>query len=362
MKNCHYVFLSVALGVIFARASSAAPAMSAAQPYRIVASAQYPGSGAIDYVFAESEGRQLYVPRGGEILVFDLDSLKPTGTLANARARGVAVDPKSHHGFCSSSPVVMWDTKTLAPIKTIAVQSRPDAILFEPASERVFVFSHTAPNVTVLDAKDGSVVGTIDLEGAPEQAVSDGAGRLYVDLEDKDAVAVIDVKALRVLARYDLEKKGGTPAGLAMDVKNRRLFVLCRDPQTCVVLDADNGEVVATLPIGRGTDGGVFNPHTREVFSSQGDGTLTVIKENSPSDFAVTQTVQTKARAKTCTLDSATDRVILITTEPMSATAEAAASSASGANNTPPSATAGTNAARKANTGPSLLHILVVGR
>src|SRR6516164_1769312 len=134
--------------------------LQAEQPYKIVNSAQVQGSGGIDYVFADSDGRRLYVPRGAQVLVFDLDTLKPSGAIPNARARGAAVDPKSHHGFCSSSPVVMWDTKTLATIKTIDVQGRPDGITFEPLTERIYVFSHSAPNVTVIDGQEGKVVGT----------------------------------------------------------------------------------------------------------------------------------------------------------------------------------------------------------
>lgn len=338
-------------------AASLSAQITSEKPYSVHQTVQYPGNGGIDYVFADADARKLYVPRGGEVLVFDLDSLKPAGTIANARARGVAVDPKSHHGFSSSSPVVMWDSRTLATVKTIDVQGRPDGILFEPASESVFVFSHTAPNVTVINAEDGSVAGTIDLGGAPEQAASDGKGRLFVDLEDKDAVAVVDVKARHVVGRYELDKKGGTPAGLALDAENRRLFVFCRNPQTCVVLDADNGKIVATLPIGKGSDGGGFNPRTMEAFSSQADGTLTIIKENSPSDFVVAQTVETKARAKTCTLDAKTGRILLITTEPMP----------SGESSTPVDAKSARASGQQANPkkgggGPAFLDILVVAR
>ena len=296
------VFLVVAIGL--SASQGLAQTSSTPKPYKIVNTAQIMGSGGIDYVYADNDGRGLYVPRGSQVLVFDLDTLKSVGAITNARARGVAVDPKSHHGFCSSSPVVMWDTKTLETIKTIDVQGRPDAILFEPATERVYVFSHIAPNATVIDAKDGSVGGTIDLGGAPEQAASDGQGRLYVAIEDKDNVAVVDVKSLKVLAHYHLGGKGGGPAGLALDVKNHILFAMCHNPQTCVVLDAADGKILATLPIGKGTDNGAFNPATMEAFSSQGDGTLTIIKETSPTSFEVEQTAQTKPRAKTCTLDT----------------------------------------------------------
>src|SRR5258708_25386168 len=195
------------------------------------------------------------------------------GVIANVSAHGAAIDAKSQHGFGSSKPVVMWDAKTLATIKTIEVQGGPDGIMADPFNGRVYVFSHRAPNATVIDAKDGTVVGTIDLGGAPEQAVSDGKGQIFVDIEDKNNVAVVDAKTLKVTAHYDLEGKGGTPAGLAIDTKNRLLFACCRNPATCVVLNADTGKIVATLPLGSNTDGATFNASTMEAFSSQGDGT-----------------------------------------------------------------------------------------
>ena len=340
---------------------------TATQPYKIVNSAQFPGAGGIDYVTADSASRRIYVPRGSEVLVFDLDTLKSVGTIANTRARGAAIDPVSHHGFSSSSPVTMWDTTTLATIKTIAVEGRPDGILFEPLTERIYVFSHSAPNTTVIDGKDGTVVGTIDLGGQPEQAASDGRGHVYVDIEDKDNVAVVDVNTLKVTAHYDLAGKGGGPGGLGLDAKNNILFVMCHTPQTCVVMNAVDGKILATLPIGRGTDGGGFNPNTMEAFSSQGDGTLTIIKENSPTSFEVTQTVQTKSRAKTCTLDTKKDQIVLIATEPMPASAQPAVAPAlPAAPATPAAAPAdekGPRGGKKGGGGgPAFLDILVVGR
>ncbi len=332
----------------------------AATPYKIVNTAQTMGTGGIDYVYTDSDGRRIYVPRGEQVLVFDLDTLKSVGAIPNARARGAAVDPKSHHGFCSSSPVVMWDTRTLQTLKTIPIQGRPDGILFEPLTERIYVFSHSQPNTTVIDSKDGSVVGTIDLGGAPEQAASDGQGHVYVDIEDKDNVAVVDVRTLKVTAHHDLGGKGGGPGGLGLDAKNHILFVMCQHPQTCVVLNADDGRILATLPIGKGTDGGGFNPATMEAFSSQGDGTLTIIKENSPTDFEVVQTLQTKSRAKTCALDTLKNQIILITTEPAPATANGAAPTPPTAPNPPGGE--GRGGRGGGGGGPSLLDILVVGR
>jgi DNA-binding beta-propeller fold protein YncE len=347
MVSLSRIWLGIGIGIL---ASHHVAEAASANPYKIVNTVQIPGTGGIDYVFADNESRRLYVPRGGEVLIFDLDTLKSAGSITNAKARGVAVDPKSHHGFSSSSPVVMWDTKTLQAIKTIEVKGRPDAIAFEPLTERIFVLSHSQPNATVLDARDGSVIGTLDLGGAPEQAVSDGKGHLYVDIEDKNNVAVVDAKDLKVTAHYDLQGQGGTPAGLALDAKNRILFCFCRNPATAVILNADDGKIIATLPIGKGTDGGGFNANTMEAFSSQGDGTLTIIKENSPTSFEVEQTVQTKPRAKTCTLDTKNNQIVLITTE----TAP-----------TPPPATDATVATPRrggASSGPALLDILVVGR
>ena len=360
-------------GLIAFASASIAQTTAAAKPYKIINTAQIMGTGGIDYVYADNEGGRLYIPRGGEILVFDLGTLKQAGTIPNARARGVAIDPKSHHGFSSSSPVVMWDTATLKTIKTIDVQGRPDGIHFEPATERVYVLSHSAPNATVIDAKDGTVVGTIDLGGAPEQAASDRQGHLYVAIEDKDNIAVVDVKTLKVTAHYGLEGKGGGPAGLGMDVKNRILFAMCHEPATCVILGADDGKILATLPIGNGTDGGGFNPSTMEAFSSQRDGTLTIIKENSPTSFEVAQTVRTKTGAKTCTLDTKNNQIILITTEAAPAVPPTVTSSANVTPTTAPStATAATPAGAdqpgggrrggRGGGGPSLLDILVVGR
>jgi len=324
-------------------------------PYKVIKTTQTMGTGRIDYVYADNDNRKLYVPRGNQVLAFDLDTLKPVGTIQDASARGVAVDPKSNHAFCSSSPVVMWDAKTLQTIKSIPVQGRPDGILFEPATERIYVLSHTAPNATVIDGKDGTVVGTIDLGGAPEQGASDGQGRLYIALEDKDQVAVIDVNTLKVVTHYGLEGKGGGPAGLALDGKNNILFAFCHEPPTAVILNAKDGHILTTLPIGKGVDGGGFNPSTMEAFSSQGDGTLTIIKENSSDRFEVEQTVQTKSRAKTCTLDTKNNHILVITTEPAPAGKnEQAAAPAAGQGR--PGGRSG------ARGGPALLDILVVGR
>lgn len=318
----HFLMVVGAGMLVFGDSMSSA---SADEPYKIINTTQTMGSGGIDYVYAENDSRRLYVPRGNQILVFDLDTLKSVGAITNSGGHGVAVDPKTHHGFSSRNPITMFDSTTLETIKTIPVEGGPDGIMFEPATERIYVFSHRAPNVTVIDPKDGSIAGIIDLGGSPEQAASDGKGRVYVDLESEDQIAVVDANAMKTIAHYSLDGKGGGPGGLGFDAKNHILFAMCHDPATCVILNADDGKILATLPIGKGTDGGGFNPATMEAFSSQGDGTLTIIKENSPTSFEVEQTVQTRPRAKTCTLDTKNNRIVLIAVKPVPAAAASAA-------------------------------------
>ena len=222
-----FLALVLAIGIAMLASLGLAQKALTAGPYKIVKTAKVGGEGGFDYVFADAVGRRLYVPRSGptaRITVFDLDTLEPTGEIANVNGHGVVVDSKTHHGFVTSKPVVMFDTNTLSVIKTIDVQGNPDGIFFDASTERVYDLSHSAPNATVIDAKDGSIVGTIDLGGAPEQATSDGNGHVYVDVEDKGNIAVVDAKTLQVTAHLDLSGKGGTCAGLAMDVKNRILF------------------------------------------------------------------------------------------------------------------------------------------
>jgi DNA-binding beta-propeller fold protein YncE len=321
-----YVPSVVALAMLASIAIAQAPASG---PYSVMKTAKVGGAGGFDYVYADSDGRRLYIPRTGQggpnaapggptprITVFNLDTLEPAGEISGYNARGAAVDPKSGHGFASSKPVVMWDTKTLAVIKTIDVQGNPDGIMFDPFNARVWVFSHSQPNATIINAADGSIAGTMDLTGQPEQGVTDGKGHIYVDLEDKDQIAVVDAKTLTVTGHYDISSKGKGPGGLAFDVKNHVLFASCHEPAMMVIVNSEDGKILDALPIGAGTDGATFNPSTMEAFSSNGgDGTLTIIKENSPTSFVVEQNLKTLPRARTLTLDSKTGHILEITAE-----------------------------------------------
>ena len=296
-------------------APSAAPAQQGAGQYHVLKALTVGGEGGFDYVNADNAARRLYITRrgpGARITVWDLDTLARVGEVPNTDAHGVVVDEKSDHAFASSRPVLMFDAKTLQPIKRIDVQGNPDGMYIDPDSQRVYVMSHPAPNVTVIDSKDGTVLGTIDLGGAAEEMTGDGRGHLYVNVQSMHNIAVIDAKSMKVTAHYDLQGQGGTCNGLTMDMRARLLFATCRKPQNMVVVNADSGKIVGALPIGSGSDGSIFNPATAEAFSSQTDGTLTVVNANRPNQFRVAQTVQTMPSAKTMALDSKTNHLILI--------------------------------------------------
>jgi DNA-binding beta-propeller fold protein YncE len=201
-------------------------------PYKVQKIQLVGGDGGFDYVTADPDGRNLYVARsgqGGHIGVFNLDTLAQVGDIPGTSGHGAAVDTATGHGFATSKPVTMFDAKTFAIIKKIDVQGNPDGYLNDPYNHHFYILSHSAPNITVLDDKDGSILGTIDIGGAPEQAATDGHGKIYVDIEDKAAIAVIDADAMKMVGRYDLSSKGSGCAGLALDAKNGILFAACRD-------------------------------------------------------------------------------------------------------------------------------------
>ena len=285
-------------------------------PYHVLMTAKVGGVGGFDYINADPAGRKLYIARSGRdnprITIFDLDTLKPAGEIDGPGAHGVTVDPASHHGFATAKPVPMFDTVSQQIIKSIPVDGSPDGLMFDPFNARVYILSHTAPEMTAIDSASGNVVGTITLGAAPEHTASDGKGHLYVALESSNQVGVVDVKAMALTARYELAGKGGTPVGLALDAKNHVIFLACRQPQVLLVMNADTGAVLASFPIGPQNDGVVFNPATMEAFAAQGDGTLVVVKENSPTSFALEQTLATMDGARTITLDTKTGHVFLM--------------------------------------------------
>ena len=314
MSSKPLVVAAIALILPFA---SLAPAQDSG-PYKVLQIQLVGGDGGFDYVTADPDGRNLYVARSGpagHIGVYNLDTLAQVGDIPGVSAHGGSVDTATGHGFATSKPVTMFDSKTFAVLKKIDVQGNPDGYLNDPYNHHFYVLSHSEPNITVLDDKDGSILGTIDIGGAPEQAAADGHGKIYVDIEDKAAIAVIDAKTMKMTGKYDVSSKGGGCAGLALDATNNILFASCRDNKNMIILSAIDGHIIADLPTGNGSDGAAFNPATKEAFSSQGDGTLTVVQENSPTSFSVEQTVATPARAKTLTLDTKSNQIYTITAE-----------------------------------------------
>jgi glutamine cyclotransferase len=281
-------------------------------PYKILNTVKVGGDGGFDYITADPANRTLYVARSGaagHVAVYNLDTLAQVGDITGVSGHGATVDDKTGHGFATSKPVVMFDAKTFTVIKKLDVQGNPDGYLDDPYNSHVYILSHAAPNVTILDAQDGSILGTIDIGGAPEQAVTDGKGHIYMDIEDKDAIAVIDANTMKMTGKYDISSKGGGCAGLAIDAKNGILFATCRDKKNMIIVSATDGKVLDALPIGVGSDGASFNPGTMEAFAPAGDGTLTIVKENSPTSFAVEQTLTTLPRAKVCTIDAKTGHI-----------------------------------------------------
>jgi hypothetical protein len=289
-------------------------------PYKVLKTVKVGGEGGFDYISADVEGRRLYVPRTGpmgQLTVYNLDTLEPAGTIAKIASGGAAVDPKSHHGFSTTKPITMWDSTTLQVIKTIDVDGRPDGIMFDPYNSRVWVLSHTQPHATVIDSKEGTVVGTLDLGGMPEQAVSDGNGTVYVNIADMANIAVVDAKNLSVTAHYDLSSKGvSNGSGLAFDAKNHVLFAYYRQPSpTALIVNSTNGNIITTLPTALNVDTVAFNPATMEAISTAGGGTMVFIKENSPTSFTVEQRLQTMVGARTLVLDTKTNHVLTMAFE-----------------------------------------------
>jgi len=276
------------------------------------------GEGGWDYLLLDSGARRLYVSRGTRVVVLDADSEKTVGEIPGTQGvHGVAIFPDSHRGYTSngrSSTVTVFDTATLAVVTEVKTTGEnPDAILYDPASRRVFTFNGRGKNATAIDASTNAVAGTVPLGGKPETGVADGKGRVFVNIEDTNEIAVLDSRGLSLEKRWPIPGCE-EPTGLAMDSKTRRLFSVCHN-KAMVVLDADSGHAVATLPIGEGVDAAAFDPATSLAFASNGDGTLTVVREDGPDSYRVVANVPTQRGARTMALDGKTHRIFLATAE-----------------------------------------------
>jgi DNA-binding beta-propeller fold protein YncE len=305
---------SLGLAVVVLLALPAA-ASSQQTSYHVVGKISLAGEGGWDYLTVDTAAHRLYVSRGTHVAVIDLDKDSVIGDIPNTLGvHGIALVRGLNRGFTSNgrdTTVTVFDLKTLAPISVVKVTgANPDAIIYEPLSRRVFTFNGRGANATAIDPQSGTVVGTLDLGGKPENAVSDGRGRMYVNIEDKSELVAFDPRTLKVLSRWSLAPCE-EPSGLAIDRKTNRLFSVCSNGVMAVV-DPDRGRVIATLPIGNGTDGAAFDAALSFAVSSNGEGSMTIVHEESPDSFRVVATVATQRGGRTIALDERTHRLYTI--------------------------------------------------
>ena len=298
--------------------SAALALVAAATPvgYKVVNTWKLGGDGGWDYLTADSEGHRLFISRATHVMVIDTKSGKQIGDIPDtAGVHGIALDPADGRGFTSNGRedmVSVFDLKSLAVEKKIKVGSGPDAILYDPFSKRVFTFNGKGHDTTAVDAAKGEVVGKIDLGGKPEFSATDDKGTVFVNIEDTSELVAFDPKNLAVKSRWKLADCE-EPTGLTIDRKDRRLFVGCSGNKKMVIVDADNGKIVARPDIGQGCDATGFDADRSTAFASAGDGTITVIKEDSPDKFTVAQTLATQRGARTMAVDEKTHELFTVT-------------------------------------------------
>jgi YVTN family beta-propeller protein len=285
--------------------------------YHVIKQVKLGGEGGWDYLTFDAKSNRLYISRSTHVMVVDADSGAVVGDILNTPGvHGIAIVSDLNKGFTSNgrdSTVTVFDLKTLKVLKQIPVGKNPDAIIYDPASKRVFSFNGASSDTTAIDPQTETVAGTIALGGRPEFAVSDLGGHIFVNLEDKSQIVELDTRKLAVLNHWSLAP-GEEPSGLAFDRKHKRLFSVCSN-KLMTVMNADTGKIVTTVSIGSGPDAAGFDPETDLAFSSNGEGTLTVVHEDSPEKFSVVENVTTQRGARTMTLDPKTHRVFLVTAE-----------------------------------------------
>jgi DNA-binding beta-propeller fold protein YncE len=291
-----------------------AGAQASAAGYHVTQRIPLGGDGGWDYIAVDTARGRLFLTRSDRVMVVDQASGKLLGEITGLnRGHGVAFDYVSNHGFATSgadSTVTMFDLGSLAVLKKTIAAVDDDAVLYDPVSKRVFTMNGDAGSASVIDPMSGDRVGNIDLGGKPEFGVSDGAGRLYINIEDRSEVVEVDPVAMKVTRRWSIAPCEG-PSGLAIDAANRRLFSVCGN-KTMAVSDITSGRLLTTLPIGAGVDGAAFDAASGNAFSSNGEGTVTVVHEDSPGKFRVVSTVPTMTGARTIAADPKTHRVYTV--------------------------------------------------
>jgi DNA-binding beta-propeller fold protein YncE len=276
------------------------------------------GEGGWDYLSVDSENRRLYVSHSTKVEVLNVDTHEKIGEIPNLQGvHGVIAVPKTGRGITTngrSNTVTIFDLKTLKPIVELPTGKNPDALLYDEFSKRVFIFNHSDVTTTAIDIEAGKVVGTIDLGGtALEAGATDEKGTIFVNLEDAHEIVSFDAKTLVVKNRWKIAP-GEEPTGLALDTKTKRLFSVCHNGWMMVV-DSEKGNVVAQVPIGKRVDGVVFDPKSKLAFSSNGEGTITVVQEVSANEFKVIETIKTEVGARTIAIDLKTHHVFVSTAQ-----------------------------------------------
>ena len=297
---------------------NASYSQTAKSQYKIASTIHVEGNGGWDLIAMDESTSRLFVSHGTMVQVIDVKQGTVVGTIPDTKGvHGIAIATDINKGFIScgkDTSVIVFDLTTLALIKRVRMTGfNPDAILYDSYSHNVFAFNAQSYNATVIDAHSNNVIGTIELPGKPELCVSDGHGKLYLNLEDKSMVCVINPSSLKVEQTWSLAPGTG-PSGIAIDTKNHRLFIVC-DNKLMVIMDAENGKVITTLPIGERVDGVVFDPDKKRAYSSNGEGTVTVVQEKDKKTFVVLETVTTQKGAKTITIDTKTHHLYLPTAE-----------------------------------------------
>lgn len=282
--------------------------------YHIIKTYTLGGEGGWDYLAYDSVGHRLFISRQNRVMVVDPATGRQLGEIPGfERSHGIAFDYKTGHGFATSggdSSVIMFDLKTLRVLGRTTAAPDADAILFDPATGRVFTFNGDSKSSSVIDGQSGKKIGTVDLGAGPEFGVSDGAGKVYVNLEEEGEVAEIDAKTLKVTRKWPMGScKGAT--GLAIDRAHHILFSGCRT-KVMAISNAAEGKLITTLPIGAGVDATRYDAGTGDAFASTGDGTLTVIHEDSPDRFSVVETDTTMRGARTMEIDEQNHRVFTV--------------------------------------------------
>lgn len=309
----------VSLLFLVAGGAAAATAAAAAPQYAVLQRHLLGGSGGWDYLTIDPATHHLLIARSDRVMVVDTRDGKLAGEIPGMQhIHGIALVQKLRHGYVSdgsANSVHVIDLDSLKNLRDIPIGGQgPDAIVFDPASGHVLTMNGHSGNASVIDPASDKAIADIALPGRPEFAVSDGSGHVYANLEDKSELARIDTKTDKVDAVWKLAPCD-SPSGLAIDTKSRRLFSVC-DNQLMVVTDADNGHQVATVAIGKGPDAARFDPATRLVYSSNHDGTLTIVHEDDADHYSVVANVPTQAGARTMALDQATHRIWLVAAAP----------------------------------------------